>query len=60
MVFTNSIMITHVNRTINEPLMNSMAVKGYKIANVMTSMAAKAYKITNAMNSKGGYIEPLL
>ncbi len=40
--------------------MNSMAVKGYKIANVMNSMAAKAYKITNAMNSKGGYIEPLL
>ncbi len=40
--------------------MNSMAVKGYKIANVMNSMVAKAYKITNAMNSKGGYIEPLL
>ncbi len=55
MVFTNSIMITHVNRTTNEPSMNSMAAKGYKIANVMNSMVAKAYKITNAMNSKGGY-----
>jgi hypothetical protein len=42
MVFTNSIMITHVNRTANEPSMNSMATKGYKIANAMNSMVAKA------------------
>jgi len=41
MVFTNSIMITHVNRTTNQPSMSLMAAKGYKIA--------------NAMNSKGGY-----
>jgi hypothetical protein len=41
MVFANSIMITHVNRITNQPSMNSMAAKGYKIA--------------NAMNSKGGY-----
>ncbi len=44
MVFTNSIMITHVNRTTNQPSMNSMAAKGYKNANVM--------------NSKGGYQKP--
>jgi len=48
-------MIIHVNRTTNEPSMNSMVAKGYKIANVMNSTAAKAYKITNAMNSKGEY-----
>jgi len=37
-------MIIHVNRTTNQPLMSSMVVKRYKIA--------------NAMNSKGGYWEP--
>jgi len=30
MVFTNPIMITHVNRTTNGPPMNSMVVGGYK------------------------------
>jgi hypothetical protein len=40
-VFTNSIMIVHVNRTTNQPSMSSMAGKGYKSA--------------NAMNSKGGH-----
>jgi len=46
MVFTNSIMITHVNRTTNQPSMSSMAAKGYKNANVM--------------NSKGGYRKPFV
>jgi len=41
MVFTNPIMIIHVNRTTYQPSMNSMVAKGYKSA--------------NAMNSKGGY-----
>jgi len=44
MVFTNSIMITHVNKITNQPSMSLMATKGYKNA--------------NAMNSKGGYREP--
>ncbi len=30
MVFTNMIMTTHVNKTANQPPMNSMATKGYK------------------------------
>jgi hypothetical protein len=30
MVFTNLIMVTHGNRTTNQPLMNSMVVKGCK------------------------------
>jgi hypothetical protein len=33
MVFTNSIMTTHVNRTTNRPLMNSMVAEGYKSVN---------------------------
>jgi hypothetical protein len=44
MVFTNSIMTTHVNRTINQPSMNSMVVGGYKS--------------TNAKNSIIGYQKP--
>jgi hypothetical protein len=44
MVFTNPIMTTHVNRTTNGPLMNSMVAKGYK--NV------------DAMNPKRGYQKP--
>ncbi len=35
MVFTNLIMATHVNRTTYLPLMNSMATRGYRSANVM-------------------------
>jgi len=34
MVFTNPIMTIHVNTTTNGPLMNSMATRGYKNANV--------------------------
>ncbi len=30
MVFTNSIMITHVNRTVDQPPMSSMAIGGYR------------------------------
>jgi hypothetical protein len=41
MVFTNLITTIHVNRTIDQPLMNSMAARGYKNA--------------NPMNLKGGY-----
>jgi hypothetical protein len=44
MMFTNPIMITHVNRTTNQPLMSSMAVGGCISANVA--------------NPKGGYGEP--
>jgi hypothetical protein len=35
MVFTNPIMITHVNRTTNGPPMNSMVVGGYKIVDAV-------------------------
>jgi hypothetical protein len=35
MVFTNSIMTIHVNRTIDRPPMSSMATRGYKSANEM-------------------------
>ncbi len=34
MVFTNPIMTIHVNRTTNQPLMNSMVVGGYINTNV--------------------------
>ncbi len=46
MVFTNSIMTIHVNRTIDQPLMSSMAIRGYRSA--------------NAMNPRGGYQEPFV
>jgi hypothetical protein len=35
MVFTNPIMIIHVNKTTYQPLMSSIAVKGYRSANAM-------------------------
>jgi hypothetical protein len=35
MVFTNPIMTIHVNKTVDWPLMNSMAVRGYRSANVV-------------------------
>jgi hypothetical protein len=35
MVFTNSIMTTHLNRIADQPLMNSMVVGGYIGADVM-------------------------
>jgi hypothetical protein len=35
MVFTNPIMTSHVNRTIDWPLMNSMAGGGYKNVDAM-------------------------
>ncbi len=41
MVFTNLIMITHVNKTTNRPLMSSMVVG--------------RYKSTDVVNPKGGY-----
>jgi hypothetical protein len=44
MVLTDSIMTIHVNMTTNQPLMNLMAVGGYK--NV------------DAMNIRGGYQKP--
>jgi hypothetical protein len=37
MVFINLIMATHGNRTINQPLMSSMAIGGCKSADVMHS-----------------------
>jgi len=37
MVFTNPIIIIHVNRTVDSPLMNSMAVGGCKSVDVMHS-----------------------
>jgi hypothetical protein len=37
MLFTNPITTTHVNKTIDQPLMNSMVVGGYISANVMNS-----------------------
>ncbi len=42
MVFTNPILITHVNMTIDQPSMSSMATKRYT-------------RSVDAMNSKGGY-----
>jgi len=44
MTFINQIMITHVHKIKDKPLMNSIAVKGYK------NIGAK--------NSKGGHYEP--
>jgi hypothetical protein len=44
MVFTNLITTTHVNKTTNWPLMNSMVARRYRSANVM--------------NPRGGYWEP--
>ncbi len=44
MVFTNLILIIHVYRITNQPLMSSMDVGGYKSA--------------NAMNPKRGYQKP--
>ncbi len=44
MVFANLIMSSHVNMTIDQPLMNSMATK--------------RYKSVDAMNPKGGYQKP--
>ncbi len=44
MVFTNLIMIIHVNKTTDRPLMSSMAIGRYKSANVA--------------NQRGGYQEP--
>jgi hypothetical protein len=41
MVFTNPITTIHVNRTTNQPLMNSMVVRGYKSV--------------DATNLRGGY-----
>ncbi len=43
MVFTNLIMTTHVNRIIDQPLMNSMAIRRYKNVDLT--------------NLKGGYRE---
>jgi hypothetical protein len=42
--FTNPIMTTHVNSTVDQPPMTSMAIRGYKNA--------------NAMNPRRGYQEP--
>jgi hypothetical protein len=44
MVFTNSIMTTHVNRTTNQP--------------PMSSMATGRYKSIDATNPRGGYRKP--
>ncbi len=41
MVCTNSIMTTHVNKTTDRPLMNSMVIRKYRSADVM--------------NPRGGY-----
>ncbi len=46
MVYTNPIMITHVNRTVDRPPMSSMVTRGYKNA--------------DATNPKGGYQEPFM
>jgi len=34
MVFTNPIKTSHMNKTINQPLMSSMVVGGYRSADV--------------------------
>jgi hypothetical protein len=44
MVFTNLIMITHVNTITDQPLMSSIILGGYKS--------------TNVKNPKGGYQKP--
>jgi hypothetical protein len=46
MVFTNSIMTTHMNMIIDRPSVNSMVVGGYKNL--------------NAMNPRGGYQKPFV
>ncbi len=45
LVFTNSIMTTHVNKIVDRPLMSSMAVGRYKSLDVM--------------HPKGGYRKPI-
>jgi len=45
-VFINLIMITHMNKIINQPS--------------MSLMAARRYKSVNVMNPKGGYQEPFV
>jgi hypothetical protein len=44
MVFTNPIMTIHVNKTVDQPLMSSMAIGGYRS--------------TNVENPRGGYRKP--
>ncbi len=46
MLFSNPMMITHVNITVNQPLMSSLTDVGYKS--------------TNVKNSKGGYRKPFV
>jgi hypothetical protein len=46
MVFTNPITTTHVNKTIDRPLMSSMAIGGCRSVDVM--------------HSRGGYEEPIV
>jgi hypothetical protein len=46
MVFTNPIMTTHVNMTVDQPLMSSMVVGGYISV--------------DGMNPRGGYQEPFV
>ncbi len=46
MLFTNPTMITHVNKIVDQPLMSSIAIRGYKN--------------TNAKNSGRGYWEPFV
>jgi hypothetical protein len=46
MVFTNLIMTIHMNKIVNQPSMNLMAIK--------------RYRSVDAMNPKGGYQEPFV
>ncbi len=62
MVFTNSIMTTHMNMTTDRPSMNSMVVGGYKSANAMNPRRGyqKPFVVTtqNFDHRNGHYVRP--
>jgi len=58
MVFTNPIMITHVNKTINQPLMNSMVARWYisiDARNLRRGYQKPSIVTTRITNNKNGH-----
>jgi len=58
MVFTNLIMSTHVNRIIDQPWMNSMAIKRYKsvdVANLRGGYRESYVATTQTPNHRDGH-----
>ncbi len=62
MVFTNPIMTTHMNRTIDRPSMSSMVVGGYTSSNVMNPRRGykKPFAVTilTFYHIDGHYVRP--